>query len=144
MRTLIRIDKNGTKYWADDTCPRCGGAGERSEWYYTGLLCYECGGTGRSRTRVQKEYTQEYWDKLQTQRLKREAKKLGYPSVQAMKEARLEAEEREEAERLEREAREEAERKAEEERVKAMKARSQYVGTVGKKLTVTATYEGSP
>ena len=25
--TLIKIDKNGTEYWGNNTCQRCGGAG---------------------------------------------------------------------------------------------------------------------
>lgn len=143
-RALIRIDKNGTKYWADDTCRRCGGAGERSEWYYTGLTCYECGGTGHSTPRLEKEYTPEYAAKLESRRLEREARKLGYASADAMREAREAEAARKEAERKAEEDRAEAKRKAEEERIKAEKAKSQYVGTVGEKLTTTATYEGSP
>lgn len=143
-RVLIRIDRNGTKYWADDTCKRCGGAGQRSEWYYTGLTCYECGGTGHTTPRIEKEYTQEYADLLKERRLAREAKKLGYASVAEMHEAQAKEAARREAERQAEEARKEAERKAAEERIKAQKARSDYVGTIGEKLTATVTYEGSP
>lgn len=143
-RTLIRIDKNGTKYWADDTCRRCGGAGERSEWYYTGLLCYECGGTGHSKPRMEKEYTPEYAAKLEAQRAERTAKKMGYASAEEFRAAQ-EAKERKEAEQKAAELRAEEERKkAEEERIAAIKAKSNYVGTVGEKMTITATYEGSP
>lgn len=143
-RTLIRIDRNGTKYWADDTCRRCGGAGERSEWYYTGMVCYECGGTGHSTPRLEKEYTPEYAAKLEGRRAEREARKLGYASADAMREAREREAERLEAERREREEREAVARRAEEERIRAEKARSQYVGTVGEELKITAVYEGSP
>lgn len=143
-RTLIRIDRNGTKYWADDTCRRCGGAGQRSEWYYTGLTCYECGGTGHAAPRLEKEYTPEYAEKLAVQRAERAAKKAGYASAAEQRAAedaeRSAREEREAAERMAEDER----RKAEEERIKAIKARSDYVGSVGQRLTVGATYEGSP
>lgn len=36
MSTLIKIDRNGTKYFADDTCLRCGGAGARSKQLSSG------------------------------------------------------------------------------------------------------------
>lgn len=143
-RTLIRIDRNGTKYWADDTCKRCGGAGQRSEWYYTGMTCWECGGTGRTDPHIEKEYTPEYEAVLAERRAEREAKKRGYASAEAMRVAMQAEAERKEAERQAQEAREEARRKAEEERIKVLKARSNYVGTVGEKLTATATWEGSP
>lgn len=143
-RVLIRIDRNGTKYWADDTCKRCGGAGQRSEWYYTGLTCYECGGTGHSAPRMEKEYTPEYAAVLKERRDNREARKRGYTSFSEMMAAEAAAAERREAERQAEEARKEAERKAEEDRIKEQKARSNYVGTVGEKLTATVTYEGSP
>ena len=31
----------------DNTCTRCGGAGESDRWAYTGRICYDCGGTGK-------------------------------------------------------------------------------------------------
>lgn len=143
-RTLIRIDKNGTKYYADDTCRRCGGAGERSEWYYTGCICFECGGTGRSKMRTEKVYTPEYAAKLEAQRMERTAKKMGYASAADMQAAQAEREARIEAERKAEEARIEAERKAEEARKEAEKAISQYVGEVGGKVDLQVTYIGSP
>lgn len=140
-----KTDKNGTQYFVDYTCPRCGGEGGRSEWAYTGYTCYECGGTGEARNpRKWKVYTPEYQAKLDEQREKRTAKKLGYPSVAAMHEAKAAEEARLEAERKAEEERIAAEKKAEEERLKALKARSNYVGEVGEKLKVTVTYEGSP
>lgn len=48
----LRTDKNGTKYYANYTCPRCGGAGGSDKWAFTGWTCYECGGTGESSTPV--------------------------------------------------------------------------------------------
>ena len=29
-KRLIRTDKNGTQYWVDDRCPKCGGRGAQS------------------------------------------------------------------------------------------------------------------
>lgn len=73
----LRTDKNGTKYYANYTCPRCGGAGGSDKWAFTGWTCYECGGTGESPTPViEKEYTPEYRAKLDERARKRaEAKR---------------------------------------------------------------------
>ena len=50
MATLIRTDRNGTKYFTGMvTCPRCGGAGGADAWKATGWTCYECGGDGKVR-----------------------------------------------------------------------------------------------
>lgn len=74
---LTKVDKNGTKYWANYTCPRCGGAGGSDAWAYTGWTCYKCGGTGRAvNPLIWKEYTEEYAAKLQAQREKREQKRI--------------------------------------------------------------------
>lgn len=150
-RALIRIDKNGTKYWADDTCRRCGGAGERSEWYYTGLVCFECGGTGRVTPRIEKEYTDEYAAVLKERRLTREARKLGYASAEDMRKARIEEAKREAEEKQLEDARREAEEKRLNEiREKASrnedeyKALSEAVGVPGQKITLEAVYIGSP
>ena len=135
---LIKIDRNGTKYWADDTCQRCGGRGERSEWYYTGLTCFECGGTGKSKVRITKEYTDEYLQKLEDRRKAKQAKwEAEHPEEVA-------EQKRQEEERVAYHQRELERLKAEEERREAEKARSQFVGTVGEKITVKATYLGSP
>lgn len=75
-KTPFKIDKNGTKYFYDWTCPRCGGAGGADAWKFTGWKCYECGGSGRRATPiVYKEYTPEYQAKLDAQRAKRRAKR---------------------------------------------------------------------
>lgn len=73
----LRTDKNGTKYYANYTCPRCGGAGGSDKWAFTGWTCYECGGTGERPTPViEKEYTPEYRAKLDERARKRaEAKR---------------------------------------------------------------------
>ena len=76
-RELIRIDKNGTKYFADYRCTHCGGAGGADAWNHTGYTCWECGGTGRRSTpKIIKEYTPEYEAKLNARREKSWAKKL--------------------------------------------------------------------
>lgn len=73
---LIKVDKNGTKYYADYTCPRCGGAGGSDKWQFTGWTCYDCGGSGKSaKPQIYKVYTPEYQAKLDAQRAKRQAKK---------------------------------------------------------------------
>lgn len=75
-RVLIKVDKNGTKYWACPVCRKCGGAGGADAWIHTGWTCYRCGGTGEDpHPDVYKEYTPEYQAKLDQQRAKREAKK---------------------------------------------------------------------
>ena len=125
--TYIKTDKNGTKYYADYTCHRCGGQGGSDAWAYTGWTCYECNGAGTLLTpRIIKEYTPEHQAKLDAQRAKREAKRQA--EIEA-KEAELRAE-REKAE---------AERKAKEAEIQAKRALSQYVGNVGDKLEIAVT-----
>lgn len=69
----IRTDRNGTKYYYDWTCPRCGGAGESDKWIFTGKICFGCGGTGkRAKPLVVKKYTEEYAAKLAAKRKARE------------------------------------------------------------------------
>lgn len=77
-RVYIRTDKNGTKYFADYVCKRCGGQGGLPQWTYTGYTCYECGGTGvAAKPDIYKEYTPEYAAKLEERRAKaREKKRL--------------------------------------------------------------------
>lgn len=73
----FKIDKNGTKYYYDYTCPRCGGAGGCDQWTFTGWTCFDCGGTGRRENPlIYKEYTPEYQAKLDKRRAKREAERL--------------------------------------------------------------------
>ena len=76
----IRTDKNGTKIYHDYTCPRCSGYGMLDKWINTGKVCYACGGSGeRAVAKVVKEYTPEYWAKLEAKRqakAKKEAEAL--------------------------------------------------------------------
>ena len=81
---LIRVDKNGTEYYANYTCPRCGGAGGSDKWQFTGWTCYECGGSGISaRPQIYKKYTPEYEAKLNERRAKRAAKRLAEAEAKA-------------------------------------------------------------
>lgn len=76
MAEPFKIDKNGTKYYYDYTCPRCGGAGGSDKWQFTGWKCYDCGGSGKRATPiVYKVYTPEYQAKLDERRAKRQAKR---------------------------------------------------------------------
>ena len=77
MKKLIKVDKNGTKYYSHGcACSRCGGQGGSDAWLYTGWTCYQCGGSGIGPEIISKEYTPEYAAKLEARRTKRaEAKK---------------------------------------------------------------------
>lgn len=93
----IRTDKNGTKIFHDYTCPRCAGMGEADKWINTGKVCFACGGSGlRAVPKTVKEYTPEYWAKLEERRHAKAEKK-------AAERAKYEAEHAEEiaAERAE-------------------------------------------
>lgn len=127
-KTLIKIDRNGSKHYEGMvTCDRCGGRGGSDAWEYTGYTCYKCGGTGR----VYKKWierTPEYQANLDAKRLARLEKEIA----------------KNEELRKEREAREEARRLAEEQekaRIRDQKAKSQHVGNIGEKLDIEATYD---
>ena len=137
MAKLIKIDRNGSKHYEGFVkCDRCDGRG----WFAIGVnngelipshvdnaVCYKCYGEGVVYGKWI-ERTPEYEAKLEARRQKKEAERR----------AKLEAERKErkaeqEAARAELEA-----RKAEEE---ARKAVSQYMGQVGEKLNIKATFE---
>lgn len=132
----IRTDKNGTKIYADWTCPRCGGEGESSMWLKTGKVCFRCGGSGlRNRPVIVKEYTDEYAAKLKA---RRQAKAAKYAEEHAEEIAAAKAEqERRDAEIA---AQIEEERKLSEEIER--KARGHFFGTVGQKVEIDVTYTG--
>lgn len=120
---LIKIDRNGTKYYLDERCPRCGGGGGDGKWMHTGWTCWECGGSGLARKpKVYKVYTDEYEAKLAERRA---AKRSKYEAehAEAIREHQLAMQM--EQERIEREKALEA----------ARKAISQYVGEVGEKVS---------
>lgn len=134
MATLIRIDRNGTKYWHGMIpCDRCGGIGGWDGWKYTGWTCFKCGGTGKIEGDW-KEYTPEYQAKLDA---RHKAKQEAWEAEQRAK--------REEIERIEAEkkAKEDAERLAEEARINAQKSISQHIGEIGERIDLEATYDHS-
>lgn len=86
----IKTDRNGTKWYNDWTCPRCGGAGASDKWLFTGRICYECGGTGKRRTpKIVKSYTPEYEAKLAAKRAAREEKRAQEYEAEKPKERRM-------------------------------------------------------
>ena len=71
--SYVRTDRNGTRYFHDCTCGRCGGRGGWEGW--PDFTCYECGGSGRSSKGTEiKAYTPEHAAKLEKQRQARAEK----------------------------------------------------------------------
>lgn len=68
--TLVKIDKNGTKYYHDSACTKCGGKGYIPGYEHVfGAVCFQCNGSGfDGRGRSWKEYTPEYAAKLEERR----------------------------------------------------------------------------
>jgi len=96
----VKIDKNGTKYFYDWKCPRCAGFGQAEKWRYTGSVCFECGGTGKRRiAKIVKEYTPEYWAKLEARRQAKAAKEAAEREKYEAEHAEEIAAERAEADR---------------------------------------------
>lgn len=134
--TPYKTDKNGTQYFVSYKCQRCGGLGHIDKYHYNeGGICYECGGSGVSnKARVTKIYIPEYKAKLDAKREKRNAIKFAAERAEAEKKAAEKAA-RDEAIRLEKEAKLEA--------IKLQNAKSNYVGTVGEILKVSAKLESA-
>ena len=141
MAELIKIDRNGTKYYEGMiTCDRCEGKGI----YYIGVnngklvpswvdqgVCFKCGGEGKVHGKW-KEYTPEYAEKLEARRrAKAEEQARLYAEEEAKREAERKA--KEEAERIAREQEEAQER--------ARKAISQHVGQIGDKIDLDVVLE---
>lgn len=74
---LFKVDRNGTKYYANWICPKCGGTGFlRGCNHIGGGKCFDCNGTGRlPRPIIEKVYTEEYREKLDKQRKQKAQKK---------------------------------------------------------------------
>lgn len=73
--TLLRTDKNGTKYYEDTRCPKCDGTGYIECYaYHEAGRCFLCGGSGFYLTHF-KEMTPEYAAQLEAQRQAREERK---------------------------------------------------------------------
>lgn len=139
MAELIKIDKNGTKYYRGlVTCDRCGGKG-----YYAigvrngqpvlspvdGGVCFKCAGRGKV-VDEWKEYTPEYWEKLEKRRKKRAEKQA---EAFRAKQAELEKERKAEEERL----------RQEEEKEREEKAKSKFFGNEGDRIEEKAIYKFS-
>lgn len=83
-RTLIKIDKNGTKhYQCSDRCGKCGGTGIIGCYIpVNGGECFDCNGSGITEW-TEKEYAEEYAAKLEARRIKKAEKKLAEAKAQA-------------------------------------------------------------
>lgn len=76
-RELIKIDRNGTKYYHDWKCPHCDGQGSRREWSATRYTCWKCNGTGQlAEPRTVKEYTPEYLAVMAEKNRQKQEKKI--------------------------------------------------------------------
>lgn len=84
--TLIKVDRNGTKYFVDTTCHKCGGSGYIQHYHYIeGGVCFNCGGSGYAETHW-KEYTPEYQEKLTQRRLAKRRKQAAETNKKFCKE----------------------------------------------------------
>ncbi len=130
MATLVKVDKNGSKYYEGlVTCDRCGGDGIY-KWgavingrpQYIGT-CFKCEGRGKV---IDKwiERTPEYQAKLDARRAKRQ-------QAQMAEQERIRKEQEAEIARIE----------AERAKEQARKAISQYVGEEGQRLTMDVVLE---
>ena len=131
MKNLLKIDRNGTRYWEQEVeCERCSGHGYYAIAVHNGApvlsphdggVCWKCMGRGKV-VDVVKEYTPEYAAKLEARR--------------AAKQAKIDAERKQrEAEIAEAKAKRAAEEAAERER-----RAGRFVGEVGQKIKVQVTY----
>ena len=85
MAKLIRIDRNGTKYYEETQCPKCGGNGYINGYeHIEGGVCFLCGGTGNYTTHW-KEMTPEYAQKLADRRLAKARAKSAERNAQYLK-----------------------------------------------------------
>jgi len=83
------IHQGERPYWMHTRpCNRCGGAGRSEKWAYTGLVCYDCGGSGKGGMFEALLYTQAELDKLNATAEKRRATaKRKADAAQALREA---------------------------------------------------------
>ena len=72
------------------SCNRCGGAGGRREWNHSGYVCFECGGNGVGKVKLEKLYTVEQNAKLDATAVKRaEASTAKTNAIYVAREAEL-------------------------------------------------------
>lgn len=85
MVKLIRIDRNGTKYYEDNCCPKCNGNGYIEGYeHIEGGVCFLCGGSGFHTTHW-KEMTPEYTEKLRQRRLAKARKEAPSKNAKFLK-----------------------------------------------------------
>lgn len=73
-----REDKNGTRYFYDYACDRCGGTGKIYAYRYIDSgTCFKCGGSGHKTSgSLVKVYTPDHYEELKAKREQREADKI--------------------------------------------------------------------
>lgn len=82
-RELIKVDKNGTKYWREMVrCSKCGGSGSLAWTSYANGVCFDCHGAGVYEE-ITKEYTPEHEAKLLRARERRMAKRMAEERAKA-------------------------------------------------------------
>lgn len=131
--TFIRTDKNGTKYYTSDVCPKCGGSGELPCYYYNQRgICFKCDGSGMF-THIIKEYTAEYLEKkARTAERKREREEKRKAEESAARLAKWREDHPKEAAEYDK-------RQAEYDKRQAERENSQWVGNEGDKIETTVT-----
>ena len=83
--TFEREDRNGTRYYIDTKCPKCGGTGYISYYdHVEGGICFLCDGTGLHGTRY-KVMTAEYYKKMCDRRLEKARKTAPERNAKAAK-----------------------------------------------------------
>ena len=72
MANLVKVDRNGTKYYEDIVkCDFCNGSGYISYYqHYCNGVCFQCSGTGR-KFKKWKEYTPQYQAKLDAKKIEK-------------------------------------------------------------------------
>ena len=82
MAHLVKTDKNGTEYWVEHKCSKCGGTGYIKAYdYVDGGVCFQCGGSGLH-THTWKVYTPEYETRLIERRLNKARKEAPEKNAQ--------------------------------------------------------------
>ena len=146
-RTLVKTDRNGTKYWNTKVlCDRCGDGSGVYKWgaiqtdrnghvigsTFAGT-CFKCGGAGYV-WEIVKEYTPEYRAKLDAANEKR----------RAAKQAKWEAERAEREKALAEQRAKEAAERAERERIRREEIernRGHFIGAVGDKVEMAVMFD---
>lgn len=84
---LYKVDKNGTHYYSDRRCPKCGGKGYIYGYeHVSGGICFMCGGTGQlEKPKTYRVLTPEYAAKLAEKRLAKAIKEAPEKNAKAFK-----------------------------------------------------------